>query len=61
VTFMAMVTCVLATATAVAEGLTVQGALGDVAIPDATLTFTIAAIGCLIAAGVFAVLAALFA
>jgi hypothetical protein len=56
-----MVTCVLATATAVAEGLTVQGALGDVAIPDATLTFTIAAIGCLIAAGVFAVLAALFA
>ncbi|WP_373189968.1 hypothetical protein [Halolamina sp.] len=59
--FMAFLTLVLAAGAAIAGGLTVQGILGGVAIPDATMKATIAAIGCLIAAGVFAVLAALFA
>lgn len=61
IAFMAFVTLVFAVGAAIAGGLTVQGILGGVAIPNATMTFTIAAIGCLIAAGVFAVLAALFA
>ncbi|WP_373189975.1 hypothetical protein [Halolamina sp.] len=59
--FMTFLTLVLTAGAAIAGGLTVQGILGGVAIPDATMAFTIAAIGCLIAAGVFAVLAALFA
>ncbi len=64
IAFMAFVTLVFAVGAAIAGGLTVQGIFGGVAIPNATMTFTIAAIaaiGCLIAAGVFAVLAALFA
>ncbi len=58
---MAFVTLLLAAGAALTAGLTVQGILGGVAIPQASLKFTIAAVVCLIAAGAFAFLAALFA
>jgi len=61
VAFMAFVTLVLAAGAALTAGLTVQGILGGVAVSKQAMTFAIISVVLLIAAGVFAVLAALFA
>lgn len=58
---MAMMTCILIAAAAVTGGLTVQGIVGGVAILNATMKFTILAVGFLVLAGICAFLAALLA
>jgi len=59
--FMAFVTLVLSAGAAVAGALTVQGILGGIAVPQRTVLFSMLAVGALIAAGVFALLATVFA
>ncbi len=59
--FLAFVTLFLMAGAAVAGALTVQGILGGIAIPKATVWFSVLAIACLILGGIFGLLAAVFA
>jgi len=61
VAFMLFATLFLAALASVAGGLTVQGILGGVAIPNKSMACAIIAVILLVAAGVFAFLAAVFA
>jgi hypothetical protein len=61
VAFLAFVTLLLSAGAAVAGALTVQAILGGVAIPNKSMACAIIAVILLVAAGVFASLAALFA
>jgi len=59
--FLAFVTLLLMAGAAVSGALTVQGVLGGIAIPKATVWFSVLAIACLILGGIFGLLAAVFA
>ncbi len=61
VAFMLFITLFLAAGAAVAGALTVQGILGGVAIPRATVWFSVLAIAFLILGGICGLLAAVFA
>jgi len=61
VAFMAFLTLFLIALASVAGGLTVEGILGGVAIPNKSMVCAIIAVILLVAAGVFSFLAAVFA